>query len=1186
MASTSRVKVTYSAPLMLLSSDQWTQIHRAINAHLPLRTIHWKTASRPSIRTIQELQVQLVAFDTLRDEHTSQIPTSLLERPLVNVYVVTCEDADAYKNTVKKQIRDWLAVVSTKKNQEWLVVLVVRPDTRGSGSNFFQIRSSIMDRIRADFNIGKRDRCVQLAWSPGVEDPVAWAELIAKLKDGVLSAFDAAVNAREDDVRRLDSQRHMPGWNFCQYSILKVSLATSFEGMNLLEDAQLQCDELEVSFFNVLRERNLSFFGKLLDLAPGDDTAPLLSLSRKPYRDLMLANTISVFDYRIYLLALQCLCLGKAGRVADAARKAATFLSGFGRRLRDSHDPLPEHFIEAWTYSACHSVVQQCDAWAAAASASSGASDATFSAAKGELYDLARAQVERLGVLRGHLPAQPPFNTNIGTSPPVAKDLVISCEPIVGALASREAFDKLYISVTNRTIAMYDKGGRRKFALRLHGCIAALDLLRSRNSDAHTTYVSLPAHYAHNSWTGLEAFMLRKALDTHDPAAPRGRAWADAALSFLRTFVALHAPSLIGSAVDDERVYIRGVLEGLKDACADAEAEVVAINHPALVLSLKSPNARQADGEDGSYLDVVIRNTLPCELAIDHVVVDLLGSEGRKFTYTSSSATPLALQAGDTFLTLFCTNPAYGTFALETSDITMARIVFRRAHHASKLVLPSSASGSASMQLKSSMPPLVRVPRDEQDLDLRLGVPAITHLDQPPEATVTIATGRNTVVSATLRLSGPSGGRFLLKEARFDDGQWPGATIECVEEWLVLQGLPSGAEVRIVVPHTFTGGADGIRVTAELDYNPADSERPARSLKTSQTVTTSLPVEVKVQDIFRGDTLFSKFTIYTVSSQHITIAEAKLQPEINVSAPLDIRPCGSAAASMVTVTPPKPATFLFKICSPGSRRERDTLHLRVRYRMLRDELEAIVKRHVRTALEPKPELKPHADKAHLAIMHWLESDGTWADMYSITGELRVGIIPQASEGVDETVKLICESLKANSRAESKDDGDWREMVIPVDLPFMNIISSAQIHLPSSAGKDFYAGRPISMRLVVATSFHWGLASEAAKTRGFRMRFDVEVPVSDWLVCGRKRGEFLAMDGGAFETALTLLPLRHGLLPLPHITVMPLPLAGAELTMGSMALPSAETYQLHGAQRVLVLPRGGRSTFVLDMAGAG
>ena len=49
-----------------------------------------------------------------------------------------------------------------------------------------------------------------------------WADLIVKLKDGVLSAFDSAVVTREEDVKKMDSQRQMPGWNFCQYTILKV----------------------------------------------------------------------------------------------------------------------------------------------------------------------------------------------------------------------------------------------------------------------------------------------------------------------------------------------------------------------------------------------------------------------------------------------------------------------------------------------------------------------------------------------------------------------------------------------------------------------------------------------------------------------------------------------------------------------------------------------------------------------------------------------------------------------------------------------------------------------------------------------------------------------------------------------------------------------------------------------------
>jgi trafficking protein particle complex subunit 10 len=49
-----------------------------------------------------------------------------------------------------------------------------------------------------------------------------WAELMNKIKDGVISAFDSAVSQREDEVKRSEGQRQMPGWNFCTFFILKV----------------------------------------------------------------------------------------------------------------------------------------------------------------------------------------------------------------------------------------------------------------------------------------------------------------------------------------------------------------------------------------------------------------------------------------------------------------------------------------------------------------------------------------------------------------------------------------------------------------------------------------------------------------------------------------------------------------------------------------------------------------------------------------------------------------------------------------------------------------------------------------------------------------------------------------------------------------------------------------------------
>jgi hypothetical protein len=101
------------------------------------------------------------------------------------------------------------------------------------------MKGSVLDRLKADFNVDKRDRyvesykpalttsyllfsCVQLVWAIGQQNPAAWAEFINKIKDGLHSALESSVLQREEEVKRSEGQRQMPGWNFCTFFILKV----------------------------------------------------------------------------------------------------------------------------------------------------------------------------------------------------------------------------------------------------------------------------------------------------------------------------------------------------------------------------------------------------------------------------------------------------------------------------------------------------------------------------------------------------------------------------------------------------------------------------------------------------------------------------------------------------------------------------------------------------------------------------------------------------------------------------------------------------------------------------------------------------------------------------------------------------------------------------------------------------
>lgn len=67
-------------------------------------------------------------------------------------------------------------------------------------------------------------RCAQVNLPSGnVADPAAWPEVMTRLKESIVYAFDAAIMEREEEVKRGEAQRLTVGWNFCTWFLLKVS---------------------------------------------------------------------------------------------------------------------------------------------------------------------------------------------------------------------------------------------------------------------------------------------------------------------------------------------------------------------------------------------------------------------------------------------------------------------------------------------------------------------------------------------------------------------------------------------------------------------------------------------------------------------------------------------------------------------------------------------------------------------------------------------------------------------------------------------------------------------------------------------------------------------------------------------------------------------------------------------------
>ncbi|TQN66828.1 Trafficking protein particle complex subunit 10 [Colletotrichum shisoi] len=182
----------------------------------------------------------------------------------------------------------------------------------------------------------------------------AWEDLIGKFKELILSSFDMRVSQYEEDIKEKDAQRVLPGWNFCTFFILKEGLARGFESVGLVEDALVGYDELSVGLDTVIQEQATSgdpqtHGGSLLshtedlvkraeaaiaqlgaDDGSMEDEQPVdlqateipstdkfddipISSTKKPYREMIVGNNVSVYDFRCYIFARQISLLLRLG---------------------------------------------------------------------------------------------------------------------------------------------------------------------------------------------------------------------------------------------------------------------------------------------------------------------------------------------------------------------------------------------------------------------------------------------------------------------------------------------------------------------------------------------------------------------------------------------------------------------------------------------------------------------------------------------------------------------------------------------------------------------------------------------------------------------------------------------------------------------------------------------------------
>jgi hypothetical protein len=85
--------------------------------------------------------------------------------------------------------------------------------------------STVYDKIKTDFNTSssKKDRCIHIKINEdGNSKDVSLMEFINRIKDLIISSFQQQVGGFEEDIKKIDSQRLMPGYVISPF--IKINL--------------------------------------------------------------------------------------------------------------------------------------------------------------------------------------------------------------------------------------------------------------------------------------------------------------------------------------------------------------------------------------------------------------------------------------------------------------------------------------------------------------------------------------------------------------------------------------------------------------------------------------------------------------------------------------------------------------------------------------------------------------------------------------------------------------------------------------------------------------------------------------------------------------------------------------------------------------------------------------------------
>ncbi|KAK8527375.1 hypothetical protein V6N12_054589 [Hibiscus sabdariffa] len=373
-------------------SDLWPTVKNSFEGRLPFKRASLNNKTRNPV-FVENLRAEFILTTDarLRSRFPQEQYLFWFREPYATLVLVTCEDLDEYKTILKPRLK----LIVQNDEREWFIVFVSR--AHPSNDQATKMAKKVYAKLEVEFSSKKRERCCKF----DVHGPEAnfWEDLEARIMECVRNTLDRRIHFYEDEIRKLSEQRFMPIWNFCNFFILKESLAFMFEMAHLHEDALREYDELELCY-----SETVTIGGKRREfggLDHGDDQAALLIPGNKPLTQIVQDDSFREFEFRQYLFACQSKLLFKLNRPFEVASRGYSFIISFSKALGLHESILPFCMREVWVITACLAVVNATNSQYNEGNAAPEI-EREFYRLQGDLYSLCRVKFLRIAYLIGY----------------------------------------------------------------------------------------------------------------------------------------------------------------------------------------------------------------------------------------------------------------------------------------------------------------------------------------------------------------------------------------------------------------------------------------------------------------------------------------------------------------------------------------------------------------------------------------------------------------------------------------------------------------------------------------------------------------------------------------------------------------------------------------------------------------